>query len=126
MNLYNQRPTWLDLAHRRLDETFFAAYGWDPGMADDLDKMHRALGVYISVRDQVQLVVKSIETEHIEDENGVPFQIFYGISDNTHAFWSIANAREVIGYAPKDNSQVKFAERITKILAEARKAYPEK
>jgi hypothetical protein len=27
-NLYNQRPTWLDLAHRKLDETVFAAYGW--------------------------------------------------------------------------------------------------
>ena len=27
LNLYNQRPTWLDLAHRRLDEAVFAAYG---------------------------------------------------------------------------------------------------
>ena len=27
-NLYNQRPTWLDMAHRRLDEAVFAAYGW--------------------------------------------------------------------------------------------------
>lgn len=34
-NLYNQRPTWLDLAHRRLDEAVFAAYGWDPGMSDE-------------------------------------------------------------------------------------------
>jgi hypothetical protein len=25
-NLYNQRPTWLDLAHRRLDEAVCAAY----------------------------------------------------------------------------------------------------
>lgn len=33
-NLYNQRPTWLDLAHRRLDEAVFAAYGWDPGISD--------------------------------------------------------------------------------------------
>ena len=32
--LYNQRPTWLDLAHRRLDEAVFAAYGWDPGISD--------------------------------------------------------------------------------------------
>ena len=29
-NLYNERPTWLDLAHRRLDEAVFAAYGWSP------------------------------------------------------------------------------------------------
>jgi hypothetical protein len=34
-NLYNQRPAWLDLAHKRLDEAVFAAYGWDPGISDD-------------------------------------------------------------------------------------------
>jgi len=34
-NLYNQRPTWLDLAHRRLDEAVFAAYGWPPTLTDD-------------------------------------------------------------------------------------------
>ena len=27
-NLYNQRPTWLDLAHKKLDEAIFAAYEW--------------------------------------------------------------------------------------------------
>ncbi len=27
-NLYNARPTWLDLAHRRLDAAVLAAYGW--------------------------------------------------------------------------------------------------
>jgi hypothetical protein len=27
-NLYNQRPTWLDLAHRKLDEAVLDAYGW--------------------------------------------------------------------------------------------------
>lgn len=34
-NLYNQRPSWLDLAHRKLDEAVFAAYGWDAGMGDE-------------------------------------------------------------------------------------------
>jgi hypothetical protein len=34
-NLYNQRPTWLDLAHRRLDQAVFAAYGWPADLADD-------------------------------------------------------------------------------------------
>lgn len=33
--LYNQRPTWLDLAHRRLDEAVAAAYGWDASLADE-------------------------------------------------------------------------------------------
>ncbi len=34
-NLYNQRPTWLVHAHRKLDEAVFAAYGWDVGMTDE-------------------------------------------------------------------------------------------
>jgi hypothetical protein len=34
-NLYNQLPTWLDLAHRKLDTAVFAAYGWDPGISDE-------------------------------------------------------------------------------------------
>jgi nucleoside-diphosphate-sugar epimerase len=81
----------------------------------DIKKMHRGLGAYLSKRDQVQLFVKSIEAPDIEDEHGIPFQIFYGVSGNTHNFWSIANARKVIGYAPEDNSQVIFADRIAEI-----------
>jgi hypothetical protein len=34
-NLYNQRPTWLDLAHRRLDEAVLAAYGWPADIGDE-------------------------------------------------------------------------------------------
>ena len=78
----------------------------------DLTRMRRALAVYMSQRDMAQLFVKSIEADDIRDENGVPFQIFYGISDNPHAFWSIVNARQVIGYAPQDNSEVRFRELI--------------
>jgi hypothetical protein len=78
----------------------------------DLRCMRRALGAYISARDMQQLFVKSIETEDIIDAQGVPFQIFYGISDNPHAFWSIANARRVVGYAPQDNSEVRFADQV--------------
>ena len=94
----------------------------DRASADDLGKMHRGLGAYLSVRDQLQLVVKSIETEDIEDENGVPFQVFYGISGNSHNFWSIANARRVVGYAPEDNSAVKFADQIAAVMKRAKVA----
>jgi nucleoside-diphosphate-sugar epimerase len=86
--------------------------GIEPGQ---IKIMHRGLGAYLSQRDQVQLFVKSIEAPNIDDEHGVPFQIFYGVSGNTHNFWSIANARKVIGYAPEDNSQVNFAQRIAEI-----------
>lgn len=34
-NLYNARPTWLDLVHKRLDEAVFAAYGWKSDLSDE-------------------------------------------------------------------------------------------
>jgi hypothetical protein len=34
-NLYNQRPTWLENAHARLDEAVFAAYGWPSDLSDE-------------------------------------------------------------------------------------------
>ena len=33
--LYNDRPTWLDLLHRKLDEAVAAAYGWEWPLSDD-------------------------------------------------------------------------------------------
>lgn len=33
--LYNERPTWLDNAHRKLDAAVFAAYGWPVDLSDD-------------------------------------------------------------------------------------------
>ncbi len=81
----------------------------------DLKVMHRALGAYLSKRDQVQQAVRMVETEDIRDEHGVPFLIVYGISGNTHRFWSIANARVKLGYAPEDDSQVNFADKIATI-----------
>ena len=33
--LYNERPTWLDNAHRKLDEAVCAAYGWPADLSDD-------------------------------------------------------------------------------------------
>jgi type II restriction/modification system DNA methylase subunit YeeA len=34
-NLYNQRPTWLDLAHQKLDRAVLHAYGWPAGLSDE-------------------------------------------------------------------------------------------
>ena len=87
----------------------------EPG---DLKTMHRGLGAYLSQRDQVQQAIRMVETEDIRDEHDVPFLIVYGISGNTHRFWSIANARAKIGYEPQDDSQVNFAEKIAARLAE--------
>ncbi len=34
-NLYNQRPTWLQLAHKKLDEAVLNAYGWPHELSDE-------------------------------------------------------------------------------------------
>jgi nucleoside-diphosphate-sugar epimerase len=80
------------------------------------EQYKRDLGAYISARDLQQLFVRAIEAESIEDEWGVPFQIVYGISNNTRAFWSIANARRVLGYQPEDDSEVRYASDIQRLL----------
>ena len=87
----------------------------------DIKVMHRALGAYLSRRDQVQQAIRMVETEDIRDEHGVPFLIVYGISGNTHRFWSIASARVKLGYAPEDDSQVNFADKIAAIARAARR-----
>lgn len=92
---------------------------------NDLKKLHRELGAYLSARDLSQLVIKSLETEDIRDENGVPFQVFFGISGNTHRFWSLDNARRVIGYAPEDDSQIRFADEVAEVIKAAKKNYKE-
>ena len=33
--LYNERPAWLDLAHRKLDAAVAAAYGWPADLTDE-------------------------------------------------------------------------------------------
>ena len=76
----------------------------------------RNLGAYISERDIVQLFCKALDTPDIADAYGIPFQIVYGISDNTRAFWSLVNARRVLGYAPQDDSELLYAETIARLL----------
>jgi hypothetical protein len=41
-NLYNENPTWLQDAHRELDDAVFAAYGW-PNDLSDQDILTRLL-----------------------------------------------------------------------------------
>lgn len=79
----------------------------------------RELGAYISERDMQQLYVKSIEAKDIGNAHGIPHQVFYGISCNARAFWSIVNAREVIGYEPDDDSELLYADDIRKHLKAA-------
>ena len=94
-------------APRELD---LAAYVGDP------ENYKRDLGAYISPRDITQLFQKAIEAPNIENEHGIPWQVVYGISDNTRAFWSLTSARKALGYEPQDDSEVKFADDIRRFL----------
>lgn len=75
---------------------------------------------YISERDLQQIFCRSVETPDIDDAFGVPFHIFYGVSNNARTLWSITNAREVIGYRPEDDSEIRFADDITQMTSRAR------
>jgi hypothetical protein len=102
-------------APRELD---LARYEGDP------TAYKRDLGAYISPRDMSQLFIKAVETPNIENEHGIPWQVVYGISDNTRAFWSLANAREVLGYEPEDDSEVKFAADVKRFLMDGEEGGP--
>ena len=82
----------------------------------------RDIAGYISTRDLQQLYIRSIEAESVDDDFGVPFQIFYGVSNNARTFWSITNARRVIGYQPQDDSEIIFAADIATMVARDRTA----
>ena len=83
---------------------------------DDIQTYKRDLGAYISPRDLQQLFTRSIETESIESEHGIPWLVVYGISGNTRSFWSLSSARRVLGYEPEDDSEVKYAAEIQGFL----------
>lgn len=53
--------------------------------------------MWLSHRDLIQLVEKSLETN-------IPFGIYYGVSNNKGVFWDISNARDDLGYAPVDDA----------------------
>jgi len=78
----------------------------------------RELAGYISERDLQQLFCKSIETSQINDEYGVPFHIFNGVSNNARTFWSITSARRVIDYQPQDDSEKRFAADIARLISQ--------
>ncbi|MCG8547262.1 MAG: hypothetical protein MJE12_23940, partial [Alphaproteobacteria bacterium] len=92
-------------------------------LAKNQTSLRRDLACYISNRDLQQLYVKSIETNDIRDADGVPFQAFYGVSNNTRSCWSIANARTVIGYAPEDDSERVYADALREHLTAPGKTY---
>jgi hypothetical protein len=51
-NLYNKFPNWLSDAHRKLDETVLAAYGWPSDSTED-DILSRLLVLNKDRKDQI-------------------------------------------------------------------------
>jgi nucleoside-diphosphate-sugar epimerase len=52
---------------------------------------------WLSHRDLIQLVRKSLSTE-------ASFGIYYGVSNNAKRFWDISNAEAELGYHPEDDA----------------------
>ena len=64
----------------------------------------RILSTWLSDRDLVQLVRRSIDTPNIR------FGIYYGISNNARGYWDLTNAQSELGYTPQDNAEEYAAE----------------
>jgi nucleoside-diphosphate-sugar epimerase len=67
---------------------------------DDPTRQSQNRRIWLSHRDLVQLVEKSLASD-------VTFGIYYGISNNRDAFWDISNARSDLGYAPVDDGSAR-------------------
>ena len=92
----------------------------DPGLYQGNPANYkRDLGAYLSPRDLTQLISKAVETPNIDNEHGIPWQVVYGISNNTRAFWSLTSARRVLGYEPQDDSELVYAKDIQQILRDS-------
>jgi len=57
----------------------------------------RGQAMWLSYRDCAHLFQRCIEADY-------GYEVVYGISDNDRKYYSIANAREGLGYEPQDNS----------------------
>lgn len=67
---------------------------------DDPTKDSQNRRIWLSHRDLVQLVEKSLNTN-------VAFGIYYGVSNNKGAFWDISNARADLGFEPQDDGSTR-------------------
>jgi len=67
---------------------------------DDPTKQPENRRIWLSHRDLVQLVEKSLSAE-------INFGIYYGISNNKDAFWDISNARADLGFEPVDDGSAR-------------------
>jgi nucleoside-diphosphate-sugar epimerase len=67
---------------------------------DDPTKGAQNRKIWLSHRDLIQLVEKSLNTN-------IKFGIYFGISNNKDAFWDIDNARAELGFEPADDGSTR-------------------
>lgn len=67
---------------------------------DDPTRHSQNRRIWLSHRDLVQLVEKSLATD-------VVFGIYYGVSNNKGSFWDISNARADLGFEPVDDGSTR-------------------
>jgi uronate dehydrogenase len=67
---------------------------------DDHPEEQRHLATFLSHRDLVELVERCIDAPP-----SVRFGVFYGVSANTWRIWDIDEARDVLGYLPRDDAE---------------------
>lgn len=67
---------------------------------DDPTKDAQNRKIWLSHRDLIQLVEKSLNTK-------IKFGIYFGISNNKDAFWDIDNARDELGFEPVDDGSTR-------------------
>ncbi|MEE3232799.1 MAG: SDR family oxidoreductase [Candidatus Latescibacterota bacterium] len=93
-----------DLARFYVDEYGLSAFclrigSFQPNCSVRNRSSERILSTWLSHRDMVQLVQCCIDADSID------FGIYYGISNNTRAYWDTQNARDELGYSPEDDAE---------------------
>jgi len=63
---------------------------------DNPNHSERTKKTWLSHRDLIQLVKKSLYTD-------IGFGIYYGISNNKDRFWDVSNTKKDLGYMPIDD-----------------------
>ncbi len=62
------------------------------------DRRHRRAAVWLSHRDLVELVRRSLEAD-------VRFAVVYGVSDNAGRFWDLEASERLLGFVPREGAR---------------------
>ncbi len=68
-NLYNERPAWLDLAHKSLDAAVTAAYGWPVDLTDE-QVLERLLALNLKRAAEEAEAAKSMKPKTSREKHG--------------------------------------------------------